>query len=299
MLPSLIKRTCASNLRPRALFLKLPLVSVIFPSSLPTRKVRRVQTLVLLLILLAAGAGSVAAQTFSAPVNYISGTGPVSITSGDFNGDGYPDLAMTNYDAYDVTVYINQGNNTFAPGFNYVLSANGLLVGNQPTAITVGDFNGDGKPDLVVANQHSRNICVLFNRGNGTFNDPVSYTVGQYPDSVAVGDFNNDGKLDLVVANSVDDTVGVLLNKGDGTFANAVNYTVGRLPVSVSVADFNNDGQPDIAVANGLANNVSVLINNGNGTFAPAVNYSAGQNPFAIAVGDFNGDGKPDLVVAK
>jgi hypothetical protein len=91
-------------------------------------------------------------------------------------------------------------------------------AGSGPYAVAVGDFNGDGAPDLVVTNPSSRAVNVLLGRGDGSFQAPVSYAIGYYGTSVAVGDFNGDGILDLVVANRLSNTVSVLLGRGDGTF---------------------------------------------------------------------------------
>ncbi|MHB1846768.1 MAG: FG-GAP repeat domain-containing protein, partial [Deltaproteobacteria bacterium] len=123
-------------------------------------------------------------------------------------------------------------------------------VGRNPYSVAVGDFNGDGKPDLAVANHNDNTVGVLLNQDGGTFAAQVTYPVGVEPVSVAVGDFNGDGKPDLAVVNQNDNTVGVLLNQGNGTFAAQVPYPVGNWPFSVAVGDFNGDGRPDLAVAN-------------------------------------------------
>ena len=180
---------------------------------------------------------------------------------------------------------------SFLPAVNY-------SVGSHPYTVVVGDFNGDGKPDLAVANQGSNNVSVLLGKGDGTFQAAVNYVTGIEPYSVAVGDFNGDGKLDLAVENYGSSTVSVLLGNGDGTFQTAVNYATGVGSIVVVVGDFNGDGKLDLAVANVDSNNVSVLLGKGDGTFRTAVNYGAGDEPYAEAVGDFNGDGKPDLAVA-
>jgi hypothetical protein len=169
-------------------------------------------------------------------------------------------------------------------------------AGTNPDSAAVGDFNGDGKMDLAVANEGSDNVSILLGNGDGTFQAAVNYGAGTDPDSVAVGDFRGDGKLDLVVANYYSNNVSVLLGNGDGTFQAAVNYGVSA-PTSVAVGDFNGDGKLDLAVAN-VFSEVSVLLGNGDGTFQAAVNYGAGAEPAWVAVGDFNGDGKLDLAVA-
>ena len=95
-------------------------------------------------------------------------------------------------------------------------------------SVAVGDFNGDGKADLAVANYRSSNVSVLLGNGNGTFQAAVNYGAGTYPHSVAVGDFNGDGKPDLAVANYGSNNVSVLLGNGNGTFQTAVNYARGH-----------------------------------------------------------------------
>jgi hypothetical protein len=229
--------------------------------------------------------------TFQAAVNYRAGSYPSSLAVGDFNGDGKTDLAVTNYlyPAGTVSILMGNGNGSFRAAVNYA-------VGYYPTSVAVGDFNGDGKLDLAVANSGSNNVSILLGSGNGTFQTPVSYGVGSDPYSVAVGDFNADGKADLAVANS--SSIAILLGNGNGTFQTAVSYGVDSNPQSVAVGDFNGDGKPDLAVANNGSNNTSILLGKGDGTFQTAVNYSVWSNPYSVSVGDFNGDGKPDLAIA-
>jgi len=171
-------------------------------------------------------------------------------------------------------------------------------VGFNPRSVTFADFDGDGKPDLAVANHYSNNVSILKNNGNGTFASAVNYGVGLNPFSVTSADFDGDGKPDLAVANFSSYNVSILKNNGNGTFASAVNYGVGDSPISVPSADFDGDGKPDLAVANYSSNNVSILKNNGNGTFAAGVNYGVGVNPHSVTSADFDGDGKPDLATA-
>ena len=172
---------------------------------------------------------------------------------------------------------------------------------SQPSTVAVGDFNGDGKADVAVANYGGDTITVLLGNGDGTFTAAsVNPATGYLPLSMAVGDFNGDGKADVAVANYGDNTVTVLLGNGDGTFtATSVSPATGNGPISMVVGDFNGDGKADLAVANYFDNTVTVLLGNGDGTFtATAVSPATGSRPNSIGVGDFNGDGYQDLAVA-
>jgi len=124
----------------------------------------------------------------------------------------------------------------------------------------VGEFNGDGKTDILAANADGSSVSVLLGNGDGTFQTAVNYgTGGGSPQSVTVGDFNGDGKGDLAAANFNGNNVSVLLGNGDGTFQAAVNYSAGSGSVSVAVGDFNGDGIADLAVANWYGG-VSILL---------------------------------------
>jgi FG-GAP-like repeat len=177
-----------------------------------------------------------------------------------------------------------------------------LAVGIQPFSVAVGNFNGDGSPDLAVADRGGNSVRILLGNGNGTFAPQTPIAVGNAPDAIAVGDFNGDGKLDLAVANSYfgtnGGTVSVLLSNGNGTFAAPMTMAVGDDPLAIAVGDFNGDGKIDLAVANFDSGTISILLGNGNGTFAPQTTVPVGSYPSSIAVGDFNGDGKLDLAVA-
>ena len=169
-------------------------------------------------------------------------------------------------------------------------------VGSQPDSVALGDFNGDGKIDLAVANRGSNTVSILIGNGDGTFHAAVNNSVNN-PQSMAVGDFDRDGRLDLAVAKGSSNGVSILLGDGDGSFQPAMNYSVNN-PQSVAVGDFDRDGRLDLAVARGSSNGVSILLGDGDGSFQPAMNYSAGSNTSSAVIGDFNKDGKLDLAAS-
>jgi hypothetical protein len=170
-------------------------------------------------------------------------------------------------------------------------------VGLFPFSVAVGDFNGDGKQDLAVANADSDEVSILLGDGAGSFSAANNFGVGIGPLSVAVGDFNGDGKQDLVTANASSANVSILLGNGAGSFSAANNFGADTGPFSVAVGDFNGDGRQDLAVGNVNTANVSILLGDGAGSFSAANNFDAGGGAYFLAVGDFNRDGNQDLAV--
>ena len=230
--------------------------------------------------------------TFQSPITYAVGSLPEAIVAGDFNGDGRTDLAIANEGDGTVSVLLGNGDGTFQPQVQA-----GNPAGPAPTSVVAGDFTGNGRTDLAVADSGDNEVSILLANGDGTFQPPVTYAVGSYPFSIVAGDFNGDGRTDLAVANLGDNTVSVLLGNGDGTFQPQVTYAVGSYPDAIVAGDFTGDGHLDLAVANSDDNTVSVLLGNGDGTFQPQVTYPVGADPDAIVAGDFTGDGRIDLAV--
>ncbi len=213
-------------------------------------------------------------------------------------GFGFPaptGLVMFN----DFTNGFNLGNVMLAGPGTWTFQPQGTYgVGVNPYGVAVADFNGDGFPDFVVADQGDGTVAVRLGNGDGTFQPQQVSQAGAGPFEIAVGDFNGDGILDLVVSNLDDNTVSVLLGNGNGTFQPQTTYPVGGNPTGIVVADLDGDGIPDVAVASFDDGTVSVLLGKGNGMFRPRQTYATGQFPYGVAVGDFNRDGIADLAVA-
>jgi len=246
------------------------------------------------------------------PPAYTVGIGPFYVVTANLRGiAGRQDLVVTNPNFANngglgssniISVLLSNGDGTYQPAAT-------VTVGNNPVSVAVGDFNGDGKPDLAVANAGSNTISVLIGKGDGTFQAPVSYAVGTNPVGVFAGVFTSSGHQDLVVSNSGAFTSGgsssisFLKGNGNGTFQTATSFSSGGSnPLGMAMGDFNGDGKLDIAVANSNisgagAANVAVLLGNGNGTFQAPVTYTAATQPFLIVAQDLNKDGKPDLVM--
>jgi hypothetical protein len=189
-----------------------------------------------------------------------------------------------------------------------------LPVGVDPRAVTVADFNNDGKPDLAVVNTGAlststsqSSLSVLLGNGDGSFQSAVTTAVlnsGQatgIAQSLAVGDFNGDHLLDVALNTSgpAGPAVEILLGKGDGSFRpDHQILSVGQTPFSVAAGDFDRNGALDLVTANSNGT-LSLLLNNGDGTFRPRTDLAVGGVPRAVAVGDFNGDGLLDVATGQ
>ncbi|HZW79628.1 MAG TPA: FG-GAP-like repeat-containing protein [Candidatus Deferrimicrobiaceae bacterium] len=257
--------------------------------------------------------------TFQAATGYSPGEQyAAAVAMGDVNEDGKLDLLVlsscSSCSSDSVSVLLGYGNGALAAARTYGSG------GYNAQAVAVGDVNGDGQPDLVVANQCAVINCsggtlgVLLGNSDGTFRPAVAYNSGGFqPYAIVVQDVNGDGKADLVVANACasgacgNGSVGILLGNGDGTFQPALVYGSGApSALSIVVADVNGDGKPDVVVGNLCVNSsdcststFGVLLGNGDGTFQPATTFATGgQSTYSIAVADVNGDGKPDLLGA-
>ena len=227
--------------------------------------------------------------TASSPVS-VSGK-PASLVASDLRGAGHDDLIVGKQDG-TVTALLGDGAGRFT-------ALSPLAAGSSAvSAIVAGDFNGDGKPDLAIAQPGSDTVTVLLGRGDDTFQTGVPYAVGNGPVVLLAAGLRGNGASDLVTVNRSANTFSVLLGNGDGTFRAAQDFVAGNAPVSIAAGDFNTDGHADLAIVNFQDSTLTVPLGRGDGSFIAARSYKSGLESKAIAAGDLNGDGRTDLVVA-
>jgi hypothetical protein len=207
--------------------------------------------------------------TFQAPKSFTTVSTISALATGEFNGDGLPDLVTASSNTNSVSVFLGNGDGAFSPQGD-------IPVGRSPIDIEVGDMNGDGFADIGTANSSSGNVSMLLGNGRGGFQAAFNFRVVGNPSSLTLGDFNNDGQIDVAASNTGSNTVSVLLNAGS-TFiaiadefeplavvrtAPAANFGVGTNPAGLVAGDFNGDLLLDLITVDRGSNGLSVVINN-------------------------------------
>jgi len=202
-----------------------------------------------------------------------------------------------------LTILLGLGTGAFNPA-TYITLPNTQGYSNAQSAqdyyIAVGDFNGDGNPDIVSNNEQSNSMSVMLGTGTGSFSAGVNFPTGQEPHGPVCADFNGDGKLDIASPNSRTNTITVSLNNGTGGFPTPliiVSAPTGTTVLHIAVGNFNSDSHIDLVATYG--NGISLLLGSGNGQFQTYTTFPAQQanaDLWAIAVGDFNLDGNLDAV---
>lgn len=241
--------------------------------------------------------------TFLAAVPYATGSGPSAVAVADLNGDGRPDIAVTN--RLDSTFSVLNQDAVTAGIF---LEAEHYTTGNTPTSIAAGLLNSDNRVDLVVASSGSGRVSIHFQFGEpndpGYFRPKLDYNAGSTPTSLALADFNGDGRLDIAVTNPGSNEISLLLQNAapltQGTFALRKAFSVGTNPAFATTVDMNGDTWPDLLVANRGSDSVTLLLaDRGNpGSFLTGINIPTGDGPVGLAAGNLTTDTLPDLVTA-
>jgi hypothetical protein len=258
-----------------------------------------------------ANLGSITETSFAVKVDIVTATNPRSIAIGDIDGDGKIDMAVANSGSNSVSVFRNtstSGNITFAAKVDFA-------TGLSPRSVNIGDFDGDGKPDLAIAHRDNNFLSILRNTsssGSISFQGKVDFFLagGNISTFINSGDLDGDGKLDIAVTSysGSNNHVSIFRNTAtSGTidansFAARADFTTGIFPFSLAIGDLDGDGKPDLAVANYSSDNdISVLRNtssSGNVSFAAKVDFPVGVAPIAVNLGDIDGDAKLDLITS-
>jgi Bacterial Ig-like domain (group 3)/FG-GAP-like repeat/FG-GAP repeat len=241
--------------------------------------------------------------TFGQAQSYDAGEGPADIAAADFDGDGNLDIVVADHgNDFDIPLYggtvvsvqYGNGDGTFRNWSEF-------KAGSFPNSVAVGDFNHDGHPDIVVANDKSNigTVSVLINRGDGTFANPVAYATALDATEVVTGDFNGDDNIDLAVG-ATGNAVYVLLGNGDGTFQAYQSFATSDPADLIAVADFNGDSKLDLVTGARYAQaRFSMLLGNGDGTFQAPIDTATFLSPMDLAAGDVDGDGITDMAIVQ
>ena len=256
-----------------------------------------------------------ATVNFMPKVDFTAGTNPYSLATGDIDGDGKADIVTANLSANTISVFRNVATSGAITSGSFAAKVD-FAVGSAPYGITIADIDGDGKLDVITANNSANTVSVLRNTASsgsitsGSFAIKVDFATGTNPMGVAVNDIDQDGKPDIAVANFYTNTVSLLRNTStvgsiaSGSFAARVDFATGTHPYNVAIGDIDGDGKPDLVVANQGSNTISVLRNIAvagtisTASLASKVDFATGAQPYHVAIGDIDGDGKMDVAVA-
>lgn len=228
------------------------------------------------------------------------GVSPREMVARRLDEDLFPDLAVMNRSSADVSVLLAYPEAAGYRGINHL-----YLVDGNVAALSVYDFNQDGRDDVIQLHRSSGDFSVRLSNPDGTLQSPVYYTVGNVPTSQVFADVNNDGVRDQITANLgaprvENGSVSIRLGNGDGTFGTEQRL---NLPVGVEgrlfalvPADFDGDGNIDLA-AGFLDGSIAFFAGHGDGSLSFARAHPFSDQARAMAAGDFDHDGDIDLAV--
>jgi uncharacterized protein (TIGR03437 family) len=237
--------------------------------------------------------------TFQPAKTFPAGQNPSALAAADFNGDGNIDLAAGSSVAGTIAVLAGDGQGNMGTAVSY---GNGGDAQAIPVSILAIDLNGDGRPDLAVANQGfvtvpNSSISMLLNTGSGfqpKFNAPLALSL--IPNFLAYADLNNDGNTDLVAASPAASAVIVMFGKGDGTFQTQGAYAAGNSAGAVALLPLE-DTSTMLASLDEISGGMWLIDVSPEGSVPAPPLHIVGGAPTGIALGDLNGDGEQDAVV--
>ena len=257
--------------------------------------------------------GNIDTNSFEAPLNISVGADSRFSIAADLDGDGRADIVALNFGDSTISILKNIGtsggisSNSFAPPMT-------LIPAGSPYEVAIGDLDGDGKPDLAVANYSVPMISVFRNTTAAGILNSNSFARVDFPSTqthgtaIAIGDLDGDGRPDIIAGFVESQTVSVFRNVSSqglldtNSFAAPVDFSTPGWMHSIALADFNGDGKLDVAVCGELASYMSIFQNISSpgsftsSSFAPRVDFSTGWNAWGVAADDLDGDGRPDVV---
>lgn len=243
-------------------------------------------------------------------LRFPSGVGPSQMAVGDFNGDGVPDVAVTNTGVNTVSVSLANGDGTFAAPRQYGVGAfrtpnqvgDDAHLNTYRRDILAADFNHDGRLDLVVTNYDSADVSLLLGVGDGTFQPQRRFDAAAFPIGLTAGDVNGDGNLDLLVVDSKEinkpNKLAVLLGRGDGTFQpqRLLDLPNELFLAVVALGDLDNNGTLDLIAGGGINDGLDVFRGVGDGSFEFSGHVAGSRQATSLAIVDLDRDGNLDVV---
>ena len=252
---------------------------------------------------------SITASDIDPNIDFGTGNNPTSTVIADVDGDNAPDIIAINTTGSSFSVMSNRAAGSSITASSFVKTD--FATNNNPTGISVGDFNGDGKPDLAVVYQGQSVVSVFLNTNTvaktPSFSTKTDYVIGGTSNFVAIADIDKDGRPDILTANFAANSISILRNTTSGTvvnFAAKVDFIVGNAPNSISIADIDQDGLLDILVSNfgsksvSVFRNVSTPANITTASLAARLDIAVSFEPTAVLAVNVDIDAFPDLVIA-
>ncbi|MFY7964512.1 MAG: beta strand repeat-containing protein, partial [Chitinophagaceae bacterium] len=258
-----------------------------------------------------ASSGSVNSNSFASGINFYLGFGATSMKMADLDGDGKPDLIIGSSNTNSLTILHNNSGNGYID-FSY---AGNISTLRSPSAITLGDLDGDGKPEIVAANKFDNTISVFRNISTAGYLDPssfeteVEFGTGYTPMDLEIADLDGDYKPDLAVVNYNSNSISVLRNVSSvgiidvNSFETHIEFNTIYSPNSIAIGDLDGDGKPELAVTSDYDYSIALLYNTSttgsidNYSFDASYQHLINYRSLKIAIGDLNGDGKADLAI--